>query len=534
MPSVILTPDRPPPEDYYQNNCGSLFRFVLDRYANLLDREAADSLQSYMDLSDDAQRLFARLLTRKDIVRLDSVAYAEIGDLPKAFSALADTGLIEISPERPADQLLGLLRKDELAQWHTQAVKNLRKVDLIDLWLSSHSDRQIQQRLRAVVDWVCITRPDVWRLVQLLYFGDRRHDWSAFVIRDLGMVEYETVPMRSLRFPDRANLNLDVIYRRLSDLSYRLDDHPGLAAELISQLGKETQDRFVESRRAKSLLRIGQWHERRGDVQGAVTAYNNAARHPARERIVRVLHKHGDEDAARVWLDKIHSSPLSEEETQFAERFGKRQAGYQPPITTMTIDAQRADIEQQALELLLQPGEWGAHVENSLVRTFTGLMYWQAIFADIQGAFTNPFQTGPHDLYSDDFAFVRADLIDSIERNVADDDALEAHLYENFERKVGLASSLVNWRMFDEIPLADFLQAIPMADIRKLCALLIRNLSQRRAGLPDLLVVHGVQDYEFVEVKGPTDQLQPGQRVWFKHFARLGIPARVLKLKLVK
>jgi hypothetical protein len=320
----------------------------------------------------------------------------------------------------------------------------------------------------------------------------------------------------------------------LSDLSYRLDECPGLAAELLTQLGQDTQGRFIESRRAKSLLRIGQWYERRGDVKGAVVAYNNAARHPARERIVRVLHKHGDEDATRVWLDKIRNSPLNEEEAQFGERFGKRQAGYQPPVTTLTIDAPRADIEQQALELLLQPGEWGAHVENSLLRTFTGLIYWQAIFADIQGAFTNPFQTGPNDLYSDDFAFVRADLIDSIERNIADDNALEAHLQERFEHKIGVANSLVDWHMFDEIPLTDFLQAIPKADIRKLCAFLIRNLSQRRAGLPDLLVVHGAQDYEFVEVKGPTDQLQPGQRVWFKHFARLGIPARILKLKLVK
>ena len=534
MPAVILTPDRPPPEDYYQNNCGSLFRFVLDRYANLLDREAVDSLQAYMDLSDDAQRLFARLLTRKDIVRLDSVAYAEISDLPAAFTALADVGLIDINPSRPADQLLPLLRKDELAQWHPQTSKKLRKTDLIDLWLSSHSDPQIHYRLSAAVDWVCISKPRVWGLVQLLYFGDRRHDWSAFVIRDLGMIEYESVPMRSLRFVDQANLSLDMIYRRLSDLSYRLDEHPGLAAELLEQLGLATQDRFIESRRAKSLLRIGQWYERHDDVQGAVSAYKNAARHPARERIVRVLHKHGDEAAARTWLDQIHNNPLGEEEAQFAERFGKRQAGYQPPVTTLMIDAPRPDIENQALELLLQPGEWGAHVENSLLRTFTGLIYWQAIFADIPGAFTNPFQTGPNDLYSDDFALVRAELIDSIERNLSDADALDAHLHERFEHKFGVANSLVDWHMFDEIPLTDFLQAIPKADIRTLCAFLIRNLSERRAGLPDLLVVHGAQDYEFVEVKGPTDQLQPGQRVWFKHFARLGIPARIVKLKVAK
>ena len=34
-----------------------------------------------------------------------------------------------------------------------------------------------------------------------------------------------------------------------------------------------------------------------------------------------------------------------------------------------------------------------------------------------------------------------------------------------------------------------------------------------------------------VEVKGPGDQLQPGQRAWLEVLDQLGLPARVLNLK---
>ena len=50
--------------------------------------------------------------------------------------------------------------------------------------------------------------------------------------------------------------------------------------------------------------------------------------------------------------------------------------------------------------------------------------------------------------------------------------------------------------------------------------------------MPDLLVFYPDGRYELIEVKGPNDQLQPVQRLWFKQFEALEVPARVLKIKL--
>ena len=42
-------------------------------------------------------------------------------------------------------------------------------------------------------------------------------------------------------------------------------------------------------------------------------------------------------------------------------------------------------------------------------------------------------------------------------------------------------------------------------------------------------MVYGPGAWELVEVKGPTDSLQPAQRTWLSRLDGLGLPARVLR-----
>ncbi len=532
VPAAMLTPDRPPPEDYYQNNCRVLINFVLQRYAHLLNTIEQRLLEQFLSVSDDGQRLFARLLTRKPLLRTDQIEYPEVTDLASALEELCAAGLIELNPPVAALEVLDLLRKAEL---HAE-VKNLpgsyKKFDLQLAWLDGYSEAQLRLCAQKTISWLRVARRDVWDLVQLLYFGSRRHDWSSFVMRDLGMVVYEPVAMHTHQFADRAALQQTLRFQHLGDLSTRLDEHASLAQALAAQLLPVVTDRFLRRRRARALMRIARWHERKQSWDEAVQVYQHIEQHPARERLVRLLHKQGDQQGVEKWLEKISSAPLCEEEAQFAQRFGRRQAGYQPPTTVIEIDQAEPDIEGQALNLLLRPGAWGIHAENTLFKTLTGLIYWPVIFADIPGGFTNPFQSGPNDLFDDDFTEARAEQIEALERDLADDNHLAAHLHMVITEKQGRANALVYWPLLEAVSLDDLLEAVPLGDIRKLCAFMLRNLAQRRAGLPDLFIAYGKNSYELVEVKGPNDQLQPGQRVWLKNLQRLGIPARVVRLKL--
>jgi len=547
----MLTPDSPAPEDYYQNNCLTLFGFVLQQYGGLLPDLARQQLERYQALGNDAQRLFARLLTRKGpLIRMDRLDYREIEDLTAALQLLAEQSFIVIDPCAPADQLLALMTKAELFDFAPHKLrKQWTKQSMVACLLSTQSDRRLRQSLTNHFTCLRVSDPDVWWLVRLLYFGDRVQDWSAFVMRDLGMVRYQPVDMLSPRFNSIDALQLDLEYRRYSGLARRISEFPGLAADLQKRMTQPQEhtrlahDRFTRARRDRTLLRIARWHERLNQLDQAHATYACVEAHPARERIVRILHRQGEHTQAQSCLDDIRAAPLSDEEAQFAQRFGKRGGGYQPPSTQVFIKAARADVEQQALELLMQPAEeggcaglhkplWGAHVENALVRTLTGLIYWDALFADIAGAFTNPFQNAPNDLYHKEFLAPRTDLVAAIESEVASDEAMRSHLLTVAERKWGVSNRLVSWSLFEEVPLQAWIDNIPMAHIRLLTAFMLRHLPERRSGLPDLFVAYGPGQYELIEVKGPNDQLQPGQRVWFQHFERMGIPARVLNLKV--
>ena len=72
---------------------------------------------------------------------------------------------------------------------------------------------------------------------------------------------------------------------------------------------------------------------------------------------------------------------------------------------------------------------------------------------------------------------------------------------------------------------------MPHAQLLRLVCHVIHNLPSRRTGFPDLLILYGTSTYEFVEVKGPTDQLQPTQRMWFKYLLDHQYRARVLKFR---
>ncbi|MEM7100773.1 MAG: VRR-NUC domain-containing protein [Pseudomonadota bacterium] len=531
----MLTPDQPAPEDYYQNNCLSLLHFVRERFPKVVaNLGLAGQIEGYIALSDDGQRLFARLLTRKgSIFRVDKLTYAEITSLPDALEELQQACLVKADGEPPADQLLGKLTKAEVKElFRLDAPKNARKDEIVLNILSRYSEHRIREQIKNYCTWVEICFPQIWWLVRLLYFGDSVQDWSAFVLRDLGVVQYEPVPLQDQYLAEPDRLNQELVVRRLSGLSYRLEEHPGLAECLIGNLCDISGDRLINRSRDRSLLRIGRYAEKAQVQNLAVSAYQAVARHPARERLARIYAKQGQQDRCDEVMQAMAQAPWCGEESQFVQRFGKRNAGFQPQTDELEVCRLGESVEQQVLEVLTQQGGWGVHCENSLVRTLTGLLYWPVIFAPVPGAFTNPFQGGPNDLYYADFVESRQQQLVEHEAQFTDTSSLRTYMLALQSKKWGVANSLVNWYLLEHFSLDMFLDAMPAEHVLKLTRFLIRNLNTRRSGLPDLFISCPGGGYELVEVKGPGDQLQPGQRVWLQNLDAMGIPNRVIKVKI--
>jgi hypothetical protein len=310
-----------------------------------------------------------------------------------------------------------------------------------------------------------------------------------------------------------------------------LDEYPALLPGLLAAFALAPIGPQAQALRQRSLLRVGKWCEQHQALEHALQAYALAHIPPARERRVRIHHKLEQREQAQALLQHIGEQPLSATEKIFSQRFGRR-GQTAPPTTLWHIEETPEYVEGHVLETLIEEGGWGIHCENALVKTLTGLIYWQAIFAPLPGAFTNPFQLAPHDLMQHGFAQQRDALLKAIEKNTATDEGLMTQMQAIAEAKQGIANPLVSWGLLQSVGLDDWLEAVPLKWIRQLSHFLIRNLGDYRRGFPDLFIAHADGSAEFVEVKGPTDQLQPQQRAWFQTFAALNIDARVIKLKL--
>ena len=121
---------------------------------------------------------------------------------------------------------------------------------------------------------------------------------------------------------------------------------------------------------------------------------------------------------------EIASDPFDITEQTFCERFIpklERMLGGPPasrpgnpwPSTSLMLinDGQR--VEQQVLSHYGSEGWQGYWCENDLICGLFGLLFWQQIFADLPGAFNQPFQRGPLDLNSSAFYRRRRNLFEA-------------------------------------------------------------------------------------------------------------------------
>lgn len=527
-----LKTGQPAPADYYQNNLVLAFSFVLQRYADVLPAGHTTSLNEFLTASSDGQRLLARLLTRKGPYFLRaSLEYPEIASTDQALLELTERGLLCTEPG-PADLLLRTITKQSLLDCFQlrKAFKAQTKSLVIEHILGQYSDSAICQRLLMYTPWVRLKHPGHWQLARFLFFGTANQDWSTFVMKDLGQTRYESMPLMQPQYADAQALSFRLTAQKLQHVSYRLDEYPKLADALLTALKPMFTTRKEDPRLQRCAVRLGHWAERSQTLDLALEAYALTEKPPARERRVRILHRLGRQIEADALRQQMLAQPHSAKETVFAERFGRRNAGFQPRVSAMEINGDFDSIEQYALSRLLEEGGWGLHCENALFKSLAGLLYWPLIFADVEGAFTNPFQAAPHDLFEENFCHRRQELLAQHEHELADDEVLAAKLSITLKHKRGIANRLVSWSLFETIPLSEWLRSLPIDVIRAVCAFLIRNLNDYRTGFPDLFLSYGPGEFEFVEVKGPGDQLQPQQRAWLQQLAAMEMPARVLKL----
>ncbi|KAF8388570.1 hypothetical protein HHK36_027245 [Tetracentron sinense] len=230
----------PPSMTKYQQNFCLLVQEVLRNHPHLFTDDEKLFLESFKSLSDDSQRLFIRLYTRKGPwFRMSNISYPEILDSRQAIKGLSATGYIcslECMNElhdKNMKEVLDLLTVSELREISCSTLlkdgavdlkdfrpislkgnHRTRRQDLIALLLASYEDGMCPLLPSMVLDrtGTCVQISStadllLWR-AQRLFFLNGEQDLSSFLLVDLGLVKYPDYNciISSQIFPGRSDL----------------------------------------------------------------------------------------------------------------------------------------------------------------------------------------------------------------------------------------------------------------------------------------------------------------------------------------
>ncbi|XWS13293.1 hypothetical protein CRYUN_Cryun36dG0025000 [Craigia yunnanensis] len=206
---VEFAKNRPPNTTKYQQNFCLLLKEVLTSSPHLFTEDEKKFIESFTSLSEDSQRLFVRLYTRKGPwFRLSTIMYPEVCNPQQAIKELSATGyacLFEDITELHDDDMKDLLSlltvselRDILCTLKRKCNRGSRKQNLIASLLSCYKggSRSVLPQLILKKTEICIRTSSeaeslFWR-AERLFFLNGEQDLSAFLLVDLGIVKYPT------------------------------------------------------------------------------------------------------------------------------------------------------------------------------------------------------------------------------------------------------------------------------------------------------------------------------------------------------
>ncbi|QVQ27759.1 VRR-NUC domain-containing protein [Achromobacter deleyi] len=535
----------PPHRYYYLHNFQRALAWVRDRYADLLDQDEHRFLADFDALPQASQALMVRMLMRRGPwFRASRLVYEEIASAEAAAEPLEALGWLDAQAPMTLDELFALHTKPELTRLFAGAPLRsaARKADMLE---ALRAGLPVARPYRG---WNPDADEAVWRVMvgercerlRLMFFGNLHQDWSEFVLADLGVFQYESVPFdaASRAFQTRADVDC---YLALHACRQALEEGAAVDALLQALRDCASDNAWLEKRRAKVLLRIGQACERARDWEAAQRVYAGCAYAGARHRRIRVYERMQRFEDAMALALQAQEAPESEEESQRLARMMPRlrrglglaaaaRAG--APALLRTDLALPRPVQPSAVEYVardhLHHDEVPVHyVENALINSLFGLLCWPAIFAPLPGAFFHPFQRGPADLDAPDFhARRQAQFEDCLAQ--LDTPAYRDIILRRYADKAGVQSPFVFWGALSEALLSQALDCLPAAHLKLYFARLLRDVKVNRSGLPDLIRFWPAERrYELIEVKGPGDKLQDNQIRWLQYCVSHGMPVRV-------
>ncbi len=527
------------PENYYLNNVITLFDHVESVYGDILEAQYLHFLNSFRSLPEDGKRLYIRLLNRsQEWFRLGKLDYPEISNIKHAAKKLQQNELLSIDQNPEFSTIIRLFNKRELLAIHPQgkALKTLKR-DALDQYLIEQSDNDFIAQLLASDHFLKVEHKPIYILLQMLFFGNLNQSMTDFVLRDLGLYQFETYTIDTDHRPFANKLEIE-IYWLLHQIEQLTDtDNLETLIAAFKSIIENPSDTFACFRKSERIkFSITRQIERLGHLDNALPLYQQCQLPPARERIARIHHQQENTNLALDVCTQILAAPIDESEAQFATEFSNRLTKktykkYQPDIVDIQL-TQQDSVEQAVASYYLENTNCtGCYfLENSLFNGVLGLLIWDAVFEPVAGAFFNPFQHRPSDFYAHDFITKRQVIFDRIWLAINDNDDIWQTAQLRWQQKYGLMNPLVDWHSLSLETIELALQRIDHRHWLAIFKRILRDLRNNRSGFPDLILFPADTGYRLIEVKGPGDTLQKNQQRWMAYFSEHSIPHALVRV----
>lgn len=538
-----------PAADYYLDNLEQLLDWVEGHHSQLVDDSGRSFLFRFRALPRPARRLYVRLVMRKGPwFRLDRLVYEEVDNIGTAVLSLCLSGLASLAGPQRYLERLQLLRVHELR----------------DLMLRLDPERARGPKRRA--EWleicaggwpfdenllpqaVALDSTEDLDLLRLLYFGNAHQDLVEFILAELGILRFETVPMQPelpWQCADEARQDL-----RCHHWAGQVSSWIEAGATALDETVLGTADAVlrtpacasaIERRRNRALVGLATLWQRHGRQDRALAALASGSGPPAREKRIRMLVQDAGPETAEAALHSLGADAADPTERRFIQRFDPFRGRCRPSPRSdgrvrsrihLIRHAPESRIEEVVAGVLRSGGCQVLHRENALIGLLFGLAFWDVIFTPLPGAFVQPFQSGPLDLFEPEFARRRSTVVSERLAALASGEFETPELLEVWDSKWGTVNALVAWSRFTTAEVWQIFVALPPQTKARLCAIALEEPALLRRGFPDLLLLGGEPGrYEFIEVKGPGDVLRPEQRLWLDALAASGLPARVMEVR---
>ncbi|CAI2364042.1 unnamed protein product [Moneuplotes crassus] len=220
----------------------------------------------------------------------------------------------------------------------------------------------------------------------------------------------------------------------------------------------------------------------------------------------------------------IKSSDVFYDKDYYSERHirGRRAyTGQQLRIVYMDSEGTEfVTVENLALKFYGKQGWYGLHVENTLFKTFYGLLFWDQIyFEKVPYVYQTPYHFGPLDFGLREFYQSRKSIFDDrlkIIENIKAED-LRKEIEDSYDRHLHTHNVLINW---DSVKLTrERLASVSVCLGGKIIAKIVKryldDFKTWRIGMPDLVLWKDeTRESMFVEVKSETDTVAEHQKCW--------------------